>query len=88
MERSVASTSQERGDGARPRWMRARRLLRRMANALPVMFNAKDTQSRYLFMNRYQAELYGVATDDAVGRTAADLLGPEYGAYTGRSTPR
>lgn len=68
-----------------------------VANALPVMFSAKDTQSRYLFMNRYQAELYGVATDAAVGRTADDLLGPEYGAYTraidakviasGRATP-
>ena len=53
-----------------------------VANALPVMFNAKDTQSRYLFMNRYQAELYGVATDAAVGRTADEILGPEYGAYT------
>jgi PAS domain S-box-containing protein len=68
-----------------------------VANALPVMFNAKDTQSRYLFMNRYQAELYGVATDAAVGHTADDLLGEEYGAYTraidaevirsGRATP-
>ena len=53
-----------------------------VANALPVMFNAKDTQSRYLFMNRYQAELYGVTTDAAVGRNADDLLGAEYGNYT------
>jgi PAS domain S-box-containing protein len=53
-----------------------------VANALPVMFNAKDTQSRYLFMNRYQAELYGVATDAVVGQNADDLLGKEYGAYT------
>jgi PAS domain S-box-containing protein len=71
--------------------------LNTVANALPVMFSAKDTQSRYLFMNRYQAELYGVTPDTAVGRTADDLLGPEYGAYTraidlkviasGRATP-
>ncbi len=53
-----------------------------VANALPVMFNAKDTQSRYLFMNRYQATLYGVAPESVVGMTAAELLGPEYGAYT------
>ena len=53
-----------------------------VANALPVMFNAKDLQSRYLFMNRYQAELYGVSTAAAVGHTADDLLGAEYGAYT------
>jgi len=53
-----------------------------VAHALPVMFNAKDRQSRYLFMNRYQAELYGVSTNAALGRRADDLLGAEYGAYT------
>jgi len=53
-----------------------------VANALPVMVNAKDRQSRYLFMNRYQGELYGVTTAAAIGRTADDLLGAEYGAYT------
>jgi PAS domain S-box-containing protein len=68
-----------------------------VANALPLMFNAKDTASRYLFMNRYQAALYGTSPEEAVGRTAAELLGPEYGSYTraidaevirtGRATP-
>jgi PAS domain S-box-containing protein len=55
-----------------------------VANALPVMFSAKDTESRYIYMNRYQAELYGVAPGEAVGRSAADLLGEDYGAYTRR----
>jgi len=53
-----------------------------VAHALPVMFNAKDTQSRYLFMNRYQATLYGTSPAGAVGKTAADLLGDAYGSYT------
>ncbi len=79
---SVPGTSQERGDGARPLVdARAVDFFDSIANALPVMFNAKDTQSRYLFMNRYQAKLYGVTPEEAVGVTAADLLGPEYGAY-------
>jgi PAS domain S-box-containing protein len=54
----------------------------KIVNALPMMCNAKDTQSRYLFMNRYQAEIYGVDPLDAIGSTAAELLGPSYGAYT------
>ena len=68
-----------------------------VANALPIMFSAKDTRSRYLFMNRYQADLYGVTQRSAIGRTAADLLGDMYGTYTsgidaevirtGRATP-
>ncbi|MCW3473944.1 PAS domain-containing sensor histidine kinase [Rhodovastum sp. RN2-1] len=55
-----------------------------LANALPVMFSAKDIQSRYLFMNRYQADLYGVTPEEAVGKTPSDLLGEEYGRYTCR----
>jgi len=47
------------------------------------MINAKDTESRYIIMNSYQAELYGVSTDHAVGRTAGEMLGEEYGNYTG-----
>lgn len=54
-----------------------------VANALPIMFNAKDTRGRYLFMNRYQADLYGCTPREAVGKTAADLLGETYGRYTG-----
>jgi PAS domain S-box-containing protein len=66
-------------DGAEPA---VTEFLDTVANALPMMFNAKDRQSRYVFMNRYQSEMYGVAGDAAIGRTADDLLGPEYGAYT------
>ena len=57
-------------------------LLQAVTNALPIMFNTKDRQSRYLFMNRFQAELYGVTPEAAVGRTAAELLGASYGSYT------
>jgi PAS domain S-box-containing protein len=57
-------------------------LLDAVANALPIMFSAKDTASRYVFMNRYQARLYGVTPDEAIGKTAGDLLGPGYGTYT------
>jgi PAS domain S-box-containing protein len=53
-----------------------------LADALPVMCNAKDIESRYLFMNRFQAALYGVSPDHAIGRTAADLMGEPYGAAT------
>ena len=52
-----------------------------VANALPMMFNARDRESRFLFMNRYQAELLGTTPEAAVGATAADLLGADFGAY-------
>ena len=62
----------------------AARLLTGIAHTLPVILNLKDRDSRYLLMNRHQARLYGTTPEDAVGKTAADLLGADYGRYTRR----
>ncbi len=62
----------------------SREMLFAVVNAVPAMINAKDRDSRYVFINRYQAELYGVSEDEAVGKTAANLLGRKYGAHTRR----
>jgi PAS domain S-box-containing protein len=59
-------------------------ILRAIVDALPVLINAKDSDSRYLFMNAFQAHLYGVEPSKAVGRSAEELLGVGYGAYTRR----
>ena len=59
-------------------------LLTTVANALPVMLSVKDRQSCYLLINRYQASIYGTTPEAAIGRTAEDLLGAEYGAYARR----
>lgn len=60
----------------------AEQALRAVIEAMPAMVNAKDTQSRYILMNSYQARLYGTTPEAAVGRTAAELLDADYGAYT------
>jgi len=60
----------------------SRRALQTVIDAVPAMVSAKDRESRYVFMNRYQAELYGTTPEGAVGKTAAELVGAEYGAYT------
>ncbi len=60
----------------------SRRALHAVIDAVPAMVNAKDRQSRYVFMNRYQADRYCVKPDEAVGRTAADLVGDDYGLRT------
>jgi PAS domain S-box-containing protein len=53
-----------------------------IANALPLMCSAQDTELRYLFMNRFQAEIYGVRQSDAIGRTTRELLGPTFSGDT------
>jgi PAS domain S-box-containing protein len=56
--------------------------LRDIVDALPLMVNVKDRASRYVYMNAFQADLYGTTPGAAVGRTAAELLGAAYGGYT------
>ena len=58
------------------------RSLRAVIDAVPAMLSAKDRESRYIFMNRYQAELYGITPGNAVGKTASELAGAEYGSLT------
>ncbi len=60
----------------------SQRTLQTVIDAVPAMVSAKDRDFRYIFMNRYQAELYGTTSERAVGRTAAELVSTEYGAYT------
>jgi PAS domain S-box-containing protein len=60
----------------------SRRELRAVIDAVPAMISAKNWESRYIFMNRYQADLYGITPDDAVDRTATEILGADYGART------
>ncbi len=60
----------------------SRETLQAVIDAVPAMVNVKDTDFRYIIMNAFQAELYGVACEDAVGRTATELLGETHGPYT------
>jgi PAS domain S-box-containing protein len=57
-------------------------LLQAVIDAVPATINVKDTQSRYVMINRYQAVLYGTTKSAAVGRTAADFMSPEHAAFT------
>ena len=63
---------------------RSRRLMRAVIDAVPAIVNVKNRQSRYVLMNRFQGELYGVDPDDAIGRTSADFTGGGYGAASRR----
>jgi PAS domain S-box-containing protein len=60
----------------------SRRLLRVVIDAVPAVVNVKDPDSRYVLMNRFQAELYGVGPEEAIGKRSADLVGDSYGGYS------
>ena len=60
----------------------SRDLLEAVVDAIPAMVSAKDRDSRYQLINRYQAELYGLDKSSAIGKTAGELLSPQHGDYT------
>lgn len=57
----------------------SRTLLHSVIDAVPAVINLKDRDSRYVFMNRFQADVYGVEPDKAIGHTSAELIGDDYG---------
>ncbi|KPF93127.1 histidine kinase [Rhodopseudomonas sp. AAP120] len=57
-----------------------RRLLQQVIDTVPAVINVKDTELRYLLMNRYMATIFGVDPRDAIGRTTADLMS-RYGSH-------
>ncbi len=52
-------------------------LLRALLDALPASINLKDRELRYLFMNRGQAQLWGIDPSAAIGRTTAEIRGEQ-----------
>lgn len=58
---------------------RSRRLLQSVIDAVPAVINVKNRRSRYVLMNRFQGEVYGVEPGAAIGQTSADLVGAAYG---------
>ena len=57
----------------------SQRLMRAVIDAVPAIINVKDDHSRYVLMNRFQGEMYGVEPDQALGKRSADFVGERYG---------
>ena len=52
--------------------------LLRVIDALPAMIAVTTPGARYAFINSYQAQVFGCTPDEAVGRTAVELLDSDY----------
>jgi diguanylate cyclase (GGDEF)-like protein/PAS domain S-box-containing protein len=72
-------------------------LLQAVLSGVPALISAKGPDGRYAFLNTYAAEIFGVDTEAAVGRTSAQVFGATAGRpvdaldrdfLTGRATSR
>ena len=55
------------------------KLLRAIIDTVPAFVNLKDRHSRFLLVNRYQAQAYGLEPEQMIGLTLEDLLGTAQG---------
>jgi PAS domain S-box-containing protein len=61
---------------------RSRRMLRGVIDAVPAIISVKDRNSRYVLMNRFQGEVYGIEPAAAIGKTSAEVVGADYGGHS------
>jgi PAS domain S-box-containing protein len=56
-----------------------RRVLQLVVDTVPAVINVKNSDLRYVLMNRYMAGIFGIEPKEAIGRTTSDLMS-RYGA--------
>jgi PAS domain S-box-containing protein len=69
-------TNQKRAEAA---IREGRRLLQQVIDTVPAVINVKNTELRYVLMNRYMAGIFGIDPGEALGRTTGELMS-RYGA--------
>lgn len=52
----------------------ARRHLQQVIDTVPAVINVKDTNLRYILMNRYMAGVLGIEPEAAIGHTTSELM--------------
>jgi PAS domain S-box-containing protein len=57
----------------------SRKLLRAVIDAVPAVINVKDRQLRYVLMNAFEADVYGVESDQVIGKTSIEVVGGDFG---------
>ncbi len=65
---------------AEDRLRESQNLLRTVIDAVPAMIALKDRETRYVLVNRYQAQAYDAAIEEMIGKTAEEILGSPEGA--------
>ena len=52
-------------------------MLEQIIDTTPILINATDRNGKFLFLNSYQAALFGRDPDELVGKSIADIMAPD-----------
>ena len=77
MEKNTAATSGRIVDDVANAENAAKSMLEQIIDTTPILINATDRNGKLLFLNSYQAALYGEEPDALVGKPIYDLLTSE-----------
>jgi PAS domain S-box-containing protein len=78
LRRRVAELERAGSDDGREKAQEALRLLEAVMEAIPGTIHVKDRDDRYLFVNRYFLESWGVTREHCIGKRPQDVF-PQYG---------
>ena len=71
LETSRGSESKEDGDKS------SKSMLEQIIDTTPILINATDRNGKFLFLNSYQAALFGRDPDELVGKSIVDIMEPD-----------
>jgi PAS domain S-box-containing protein len=60
----------------------SRKLLRAVIDAVPAVINVKDAQLRYVLMNDFEAQVYGVTAEEVIGKSSIEIVAGVFGKWT------
>ncbi len=73
LKQSLSSTMQQGSEDAEAH-SGGKSMLEQIIDTTPILINATDRDGKYLFLNSYQAALFGQEPDQLVGRSVFDLF--------------
>ncbi|MBM3598531.1 MAG: PAS domain S-box protein [Alphaproteobacteria bacterium] len=63
----------------------SRALLQTILNTLPAAINVKNSELRFVFVNKFWSETFGKSIEDVRGRTVAEALGDKFAIESGKA---
>lgn len=75
LKQSLASTNRSQNDDGDER--EGKSMLEQIIDTTPILINATDRNGKFLFLNSYQAALFGRKPDQLVGHSISEIMEPD-----------
>lgn len=77
LKQSLATTTRVGPDDGESDEPSGKSMLEQIIDTTPILINATDRNGKFLFLNSYQAALFGCSPNQLVGKSVAEILSPD-----------